>query len=263
MSFLSSAFKLGFQISPIILTGGVATNIPGGMLPIVSITEAANFVTGLLSGGTETSLDDFFAHFQPAPGMTLVENAVGHYPFANQAIAANAIIAQPLRLSMLMICPVKSEGGYIAKLATMSALKAVLAQHGASGGLYTVATPSGILPNGILLTLRDISAGDTKQVQHTWQWDFEFPLVTLQQAEQAQNTLTSKLTNGLPTDGSLSGAGSTIGIPASGAAPSLIPAAQPLSGVLAPAGSPLAIQLNSTPGAFSSGGLNFGPTFTQ
>lgn len=233
MSFLSSAFKLGFQISPIILTGGVATNIPGGMLPIVSITEAANFVTGLLSGGTETSLDDFFAHFQPTPGMTLIENAVGHYPFANQAVAANAIISQPLRLSMLMICPVKSDGGYVAKLATMSALQAVLLQHNAAGGLYTVATLSGIQTNGILLSLKDVSSGETKQVQHTWQWDFEFPLVTLQQANQAQNTLMSKLTNGLPTDGSLSGTGSTIGIPPSGAAPSVVPAAQSLSGASA------------------------------
>lgn len=233
MSFLSSAYKLGFQISPIILTGGVAANIPGGMLPIVSITEAANFVTGLLSGGTEASLDNFFAQFQPAPGMTLVENAIGHYPFANQAVAANAIIAQPLRLSMLMICPVQTEGGYIAKLATMSALKAVLAQHNAAGGLYTIATLSGIVPNGILLSLKDVSGGDTKQVQHTWQWDFEFPLVTQQQANDAQNTLMSKLTNGLPTDGSLSGTGTTVGVPPSGAAPSLIPASQSLPGASA------------------------------
>lgn len=233
MSVLSSAFKLGFEISPIILTGGVATNIPGGMLPIVSITEAANFLTGILSGGTEASLDDFFAHFLPAPGMTLVDNVVGHYPFANQAIAANAIISQPLRLSMLMICPARGEGGFLAKLATMMALQATLLQHNANGGLYTVATLSGIMTNGILLNLKDVSGGDTKQRQHTWQWDFEFPLITLQQADQAQNTLMSKLSSGLPTDGSLSGAGSTVGIPPSGAAPSVIPASQSLSGASA------------------------------
>lgn len=233
MSILSSAFKLGFEISPIILTGGVATNIPGGMLPIVSITEAANFVTGLLSGGTDASLDDFFAHFMPIPGSTLAENQIGHYTFANQAVAANAIIAQPLRVSMLMICPVKSALGYAAKLATFTALQAVLAQHDASGGTYTVATPAFIWTNCISLSLKDVTSGESKQTQYIYQWDFEQPLVTQQQAQQAQNTLMSKLSGGLPTDGSLSGAGSTVGVPPSGAAPSLIPASQSLSGASA------------------------------
>ena len=157
MSIIDTAFRLGFEISPVILTGGVATNIgPGGVLPIVSITESINFLTGLLSGGGDLSLDDFFAHFQPLPGSTLAENQIGAYPFANQSVAANAIIAQPLRVSLQMFCPVKSSLGYAAKLATMSALQAVLAQHNAMGGTYTVATPSYIFTNCILLSLKDV-----------------------------------------------------------------------------------------------------------
>lgn len=233
MSGLSALFQLGYEISPIILTGGSATNIPGGMLPIVAITEAANFVTGILSGGTEASLDDFFAHFKPLPGSTLAENQIGHYTFANQTVAANAIIAQPLRIALEMICPVKTPLGYAAKLATFSALQAVLARHNASGGLYTVATPAFIYTNCILVSLRDTSGGDTKQTQHTYVWEFEQPLVTLDQAALAQNSLMQKIGNGLPTDGSTSGPGATLGNSASGAAPSLVPAAQPLAGASA------------------------------
>lgn len=230
MSGLNTVFKLGYEISPIILTGGVATNIPGGMLPIVAITEAANFVTGLLSGGTDADLDDFFAHFKPLPGSTLAENQIGHYTFANQSVAANAIIAQPLRIALQMVCPVKLAGGYIAKLATFSALQAVLAQHSASGGLYTIATPAFIYTNCILVSLKDASSGDTKQTQYAYVWEFEQPLVTLAAAAQAQNSLMQKIGNGLPTDGSTSGPGATLGNAASGAAPSIVPAAQPLAG---------------------------------
>lgn len=231
MSIIDTAFRLGFEISPVILTGGVAANIgAGGVLPIVSITESINFLTGLLSGGDVLNLDNFFAHFQPIPGGTLSENQIGAYPFANQAIAANAIITQPLRVSLHMFCPVKSPLGYPAKLATMSALQAVLAQHNSMGGTYTVATPSFIYTNCILLSLKDVTSGESKQTQYVYQWDFEQPLITLQQAQQVQNQSTSKMTNGLPTDGSLSGINSTTGNPLSGAAPSAIPATQSLSG---------------------------------
>lgn len=234
MSLLSSPFQLGFDISPIILTGGGSlTNLTGGMLPIVAITEAASFVNGILNGGIETGLDDFFAHFRPLPGSTLIDNAVGHYPFANQAIAANAIITQPLRISLLMFCPAKDTGGYIAKLATMTALQNALSQHIASGGTFTVATPSFIYTNCLLLSLKDISGGETKQAQYVWQWDFEQPLITQQDADQAQNSLMQKLTNGSPTDGSLSGPGNTVGFPPSGAAPSVIPSTQSLAGASA------------------------------
>lgn len=231
MSVGLDVFKLGFQISPVILTGGLANSIPGTMLPIVSILQAADFVDGLLSGGPDLDLDDFFAHFEPMPGSTLIDIQVATYPFANSTTAANATIAQPLKISLLMKCPIRAPGGYLVKLATFTALQAVLAQHASSGGLYIVATPAFLYQNAILTSLRDISSGDSHQVQHTWQWDFEIPLVTMQQAQQAQNTLMSNLTQGLPTDGSLSGTASTLVNPASGAAPSVIPAAQSLSGV--------------------------------
>src|SRR5262249_8952902 len=134
------AYRLTFEISPIVLTGGLAGSF-GGALPIIALTETLNFTAGLLSGGADLSLDDFFAHFYPLPGSTLVDNRFGEYPFANQAVAANARIAQPLIVSLRMVCPVKAEGGYALKLATMTALKAALALHEGMGGTYTVATP--------------------------------------------------------------------------------------------------------------------------
>lgn len=234
-----SAFKLAFELSPLILTGGVATNIPGGALPIIAITESLNFADGLLSGGGPLDLDSFFAHFYPVPGSTLAEQKVGEYPFANQSVAANAVIAQPLVVSLRMICPAKEDAGYAIKLATMTALKSVIDQHNASGGTYTVATPSFFYTNCLFLRLTDTSAAESKQRQNTWQWDFRRPLLTLQDAQQAQNNLMSQLSNGTQISGqpAWSGLSPSVGNPFSIAAPSVVPSSTGAAG--SNVGSPL------------------------
>lgn len=218
-----AAFKLSFQLSPLILTGGIASGIPGGMLPLIAITEAANFVDGLISGaGDDLNLDGFFANFAPLPGTTLIDQQVGEYPFANQAVAANAVIVQPLSISLRMICPARNELGYAVKLATMSALQATLAQHNSSGGTYTIATPSYFFTNCIMLRMTDTSDARSHQPQNTWQLDFRRPLLTLQEAQQAQNGLMSMITNGSQIGGqpSWSGFGATVGNPTTLAGPS-------------------------------------------
>lgn len=224
-------FQLAFEISPIILTGGIAQNMDGGMLPIVALTQGISFTTGLLEGVTNLDLSDFFCHFVPMPGGTIEENQIGMYPFANQAVAANAIIVQPLRISLRMICPARPDLPYSAKLATFSALKASIDQHTNQGGTYTIATPSAIYVNCLLTTLKDISTGQTKQVQDAWQWDFIQPLVSLQQLQAAQNAWMSKVTNGLPAGDTWSGPQLQTGYQQGGSTPTLLGAAQPLSGV--------------------------------
>jgi len=191
------AFRLTYEISPVILTGGIAAFMPGGMLPIISITEPLNFLGGILSGGGDLDLDDFFAHFVPLPGSGLVSQEIGEYPFANQAVAANAVIRKPLMISLRMICPVK-ESGWSIKLATMMALKATLDLHNNSGGTYTVCTPSFIYTECLLIDVRDTSAENSRQAQNTYQWDFRQPLLVLQSAIAAQNNLMSKITAGTP-----------------------------------------------------------------
>ena len=239
-----AAFRLSFQLSPIILTGGIASLIPGGMLPILSITEALNFAGGLLSGSSGLdNLDNFFANFQPLPGASMIDQQIGKYPFANQAVAANAVIAQPLTISLRMVCPARDEAGYALKLATMLALQATLSQHNAQGGTYTIATPSFFDTNCVMTGMRDTSSAQSKQPQNTWQLDFEKPLLTLQDAQNAQNNLMSQISSGTPISGipAWSGLAPTVGNPASLAAPSLIPAASnpvgsgtasPLEGVI-------------------------------
>jgi hypothetical protein len=199
MSIGRSLFEVGFQLSPIILTNGIAANIPGGMLPIIAITQAANFTLGLLNGTSPIDQNQFFANFRPLPGSTLINNEIGDYPFANQATAANAIITKPLSLSMIMDCPANQPGAYTAKLATFSALKAALDTHNNLGGTYTVATPAYIYTNMILLQLRDVSRTDTKQVQNAYQFDFIKPLLTEEQATTALGSLMQKISGGLPT----------------------------------------------------------------
>lgn len=222
------AFKLAYQLSPIVLTGGIAGFIPGGMLPIISLTESMNFVTGLLSGAADLGLDDYFANFEPMPGGKLINQDFGRYPFANQIVAANSTIKQPLVISMKMTCPIRGAGAYGTKLATLTALQAALDQHNSSGGTYTVATPGFFYTNCLLRDMTDISPGPAgdKQVQSIWQLNFEQPLLTQSQAAAAQNSMMQKVSSGLPTDGSLSGLSQTVGAPPSLATPSLAPAAQ-------------------------------------
>ena len=223
-----SAFTLAFTISPIILQNGIAQNIPGGYLPLISITESLNFVDGLLSGGSPLDFDDFFAHFVPVPGSSLYRQVIGKYPFANQAVAANAVIQQPTNISLRMICPAKGELGYAIKLATMTALQGAIKAHNSSGGTYIVATPSFIYTNCVFLDLADVSRSDDKQAQNTYQWDFEVPLLTLQDVQAAQSSLMSQLTAQTPLSGapSTSGFGQALGGPQSIASPGTVPSGQ-------------------------------------
>ena len=52
-----AAWKLAFQLSPIVLTNGIVADFPASMLPIIALTEMINFPLGLLTGGANISLD--------------------------------------------------------------------------------------------------------------------------------------------------------------------------------------------------------------
>lgn len=218
-------FKLGYEISPIILVNGVASLIPGQMLPIVALTEAANFTEGLLQGSLDINLDKYFAHWKPLAGTTLIDTEIAQNPFQNQITAANATIQNPLVVSMLMMCPVQTSGGFTAKLATMTVLRQTLAYHAANGGTYTVVTPSQIYTNCILLKVTDVSGGSSAQPQHSWQFDFTQPLITIDQAQQVYNSLMNKIAGGLPTGNSpaWSGLSSTVGQNVASAVGNVIP----------------------------------------
>lgn len=226
-------FKLSFQICPIFLVGGIASQMPGNTLPIISITQAQDFSFGVLGGSDNIDLDSYFANFQPMPGGTLIDNQVGMYPFANQAVAANAIIAQPLVISMLMLCPVGGATGYFSKLSTMMSLQATLKQHNASEGTYTVITPSFYYTNCIMTNMKDVTGAQTKQVQEAWQLDFFKPLLTLEDAQQAQNNLMSKISSGTAVSGdppTSFGNDANVGSGIGAVNPSVTPASSSMAG---------------------------------
>lgn len=221
----ASNFQLAYQISPIMLTNGIAP--PGGMLPIISITDAEKFSGGLLNLTSDTELDDFFAQYMPLPGASLIDQDIGHYPFANQAVAANAVIQNPLKLSFRMICPVRDAGGFLRKRAVITSLKSSLDQHNQSGGTYTLATPAFIYAACLMTSFRDISSGASKQAQMEWQLDFEQPLLTEEQAAQSMNLLMNRISSGAKFSGppAWSSIDNIDGQPQSLAAASLYPAA--------------------------------------
>ena len=140
-------------------------------------------------------------------------------------MAANAVVAQPLVVSMLMRVPCRLAGDYAIKTSIMTALQNTLASHTQSGGLFNVATPSFFYPNVLLTRLHDVSGGDSKQAQIEYQWDFVKPLVTLDDALGAENAMMSNLSSGGQTDGATSGVDSSIGNPTSTAGPEVSPAA--------------------------------------
>lgn len=189
----AGAYDLSFQISPIILNGGIVANTPGGMMPIIGLTgQLAALGQGLLSGNVEP-----FARYVPAPGGTLVNNSVATFPFANQFVAGNAVIKQPKNISLIMYAPVQDTGGYLTKLAIFEALRSSIDAHIAAGGTFHVATPARIYLNCLLLSITDITSGELgKQQMVQFEWSFFQPLVSLSDAQNAQNSLMSKLTGG-------------------------------------------------------------------
>ena len=196
----ASQYNISYGVNPIILTNGVASSVLGGAISLASIMQAMSF-SGL-DGTTDVGQDLFAAQFYPVPGSTLVDNQIGSYPFANLAIAANAIINQPLRVSLLMRVPASvANGGYGGKLSLMTALQNTLAQHIQNEGTFVVATPSFFWTDCILLTLTDVSGGETLQPQTEWRWDFVKPLITQSQAAATQNNAMSAISSGGPTDG--------------------------------------------------------------
>jgi hypothetical protein len=218
----AAAFKLQFQLSPIVMTGGIASGIIGGVLPLIQLVSglAGTSLVGESSFGD--SLDDAFAFFQPLPGGTLIDQQIGMYPFANQKVAANAVIQQPLSISMLMICPAGRGGGYASKFGLMQAMQASFKAHNVGGGLYDIMTPSYVYTNCVMTNMTDVSSSMTKQVQNAYKLDFLQPLVTLADAAGAQSALMNSITNGTPTNGALSGQAGVAGVTTGATAPSFL-----------------------------------------
>lgn len=211
-----NAYDLAFQVSPIIFHNGIARSIPGAMLPIIGLVgSVAGFLQAKLTGSSV--MDSFFARFVPVPGSNIINNAVGMYPFANQQVAANAIITSPTKISLLMIAPVKAKGGYATKLAIMTALKSSFENHNALGGTYHVATPAYIYTDCIMTGMTDVTEG-TKQQQIQWKIDFIRPLVSRSDAKDAFSALMSKVSGGSKiTKPAWSGAEAATGASAQGA----------------------------------------------
>jgi len=242
-----TAWRMGFQLSPIILVGGVVPEFLGGVLPIMAITEIINFPAGLLSG-SPIGTDNFFANYRPMTGASIIQQEIGKYPFANQTVAANAIISQPLVVSMEMQVIARTRFGYYEKLAIMMALRETLYAHNNAGGRYIIMTPSYIYTNCLMKAMTDISNARTQQPQNTWQLDFERPLITLGDAEAAENSLMSWISRGTE----ITGTPSATGVLASTTNPASLAGAagSPLTGAAAGSGigqNPLVINAFNAP----------------
>jgi len=200
MNPISAAFTLSYEISPIILTNGLASFSPLG-LPLVAITEALStaYTTNpfqLISGQGITIPSQPFFTWRPLPGSTLWKSEVAEFPFYTNRIAANSQLQQPLNISMLGHCPAGKDSPFGVKIATMTALQSVIQNHINAGGTFTVLTPSYIYTDCLLTSMTDVSTGETNQAQVTWQLDFTQPLITFPSGLGALNDVMTTLTDG-------------------------------------------------------------------
>ena len=116
-------YQLLYQITPIFLTNGIATNIAGGIVPIMAILNPSAY-NNLFAGGSDNfNIDNFFAIFQPSPGGSLVQQSLAEYPFANLNVAADAIIRNPIEISMIMATPMKTQYAWQLKVPQCLVLK--------------------------------------------------------------------------------------------------------------------------------------------
>ncbi|EFE3850970.1 hypothetical protein CFR02_002964 [Escherichia coli] len=207
LNYFGQAFKLAFEVSPILLVDGIASKIPGGMMPIAVLTEGLSIANGLLHGEIRTRS---MAAFTPMAGTTLVQQDICNLNFYNQVTAANATVRKPNRVVMQMIRPASTEdGGYTTKGMTFTALKMALDMHNQYGGCYTVMTPSFIYTHCLMRSFIDTSSfsEQNKQVQHTWQIEFEQPLSSVEQTVKTLASVLDKFDKGMPSDGPLSWSG--------------------------------------------------------
>jgi hypothetical protein len=205
------AYDLAYQTSPIIFNGGLFASALGGMAPILTaLGSLVNDVTGSDTAPT--------VKFVPIPGGTAISNTAATYPFANRFVAGNAVIRNPKNISLLMIAPVNSTGGYLLKQALFMALQGTFEAHTAAGGTYHVMTPSYPYFDCIMTGMTDVTSGEGYQQQAQWQIDFVQPLVTQQQAQTAFNGMLSMISGGQQlTTSSWSEAASVAGTPVQGA----------------------------------------------
>jgi hypothetical protein len=210
-----SLYQLLYQITPIFLNDGIASNIGGGILPILALLNPNAYNT-LFSGGSDTfNMDSYFGIFQPAAGGSLIQQQIAEYPFANLSVAANAIVRNPIEVSMIMVTPMKTQYSWAVKNATMTALKTALDTHNNIGGTYTVFTPAFTYYNMVMLGLSDMSNPQIVLPQNTWKWDFRRPLVAQSDLVFAENNLYAKITGGVATPAEWTSALTALGLPAS------------------------------------------------
>lgn len=205
-----TAYDLAYQGSPIIFAGGSFASALGGMAPVFTV------LGGLVNDVVGTDLLPT-VKFVPVPGATVISNAVGAYPFANKYVAGNAVIRNPKNVSLLMIAPVNSVGGYLLKQATFMALQSTFEAHTAAGGTYHVLTPAYPYFDCIMTGMTDVTSGEGYQQQIQWQIDFVQPLVTQPQAQSAFNGMLSMISGGQQlTTSNWSQAASVAGAPVQG-----------------------------------------------
>ena len=198
-------FEFKHELCPILFKNGIASQLEDKLMPIIQITQQEGYPTSSIAGkllkavapGMPPTSSMYFAHFKLVPGSTLMLNSIGQYPFANAATAANAIIQQPVNVSLMMYCPANADYPTSYREGIIASLVAAMNSHVQQGGMFVVYTPMFIYDNCVLVGIRDASEGENSAMQNALIFDFMRPqIMTNEEAEGARNRLMDKLAKG-------------------------------------------------------------------
>ncbi|GBQ08755.1 hypothetical protein [Saccharibacter floricola] len=204
--------QLAYVNSPILLTDGIANKM-GGTVPIMFYTQLVGTLNGLISGAVRgnvnlPNLDNTWCHWQNVQGNTLIDNTPAQYPYANQTVAANALVTNPTNISMQMICPPRGPGAMLTKILTIQSLVSLLNKHCQLGGYFNIITPGQFYTKMLLTNVADSSPHADTQPAVQYTFKFTRPLTQKNEAAQKMSTLMTKASGGMSGIGDFGSTGS-------------------------------------------------------
>lgn len=176
-------------------------------------TELVGTLNGLISGAVRGNvnlpdLDNTWCHWQNSTKNTLINNSISQYPYANQTVAANALVTQSPSISMQMVCPPRGSGAMLAKILTIQSLISLLNKHCQLGGYFNIITPGQFYTKMLLTSVTDSSPDATSQPASQYTFQFTRPLTQKNEAAQKMSTLMTKASDGMPSIGDVGSTGS-------------------------------------------------------
>lgn len=167
-----------WQVAPIIFEDIALTKKAFKTSPLgaeVNIEASIVQFSGLLNLIPSLSQFTFFYGLSQNPNPISQWGTV-KFPYANRQIASNSAVKQPTQIGLTIQNEMEGVGGLSLAIAKMQGLRVVLDNYQASGGTFTILTPSQLYKGCVYVNLQD---DNPQQAGQTFSIVFENILTTL------------------------------------------------------------------------------------